>query len=682
VSESRPFEPPRVTDDDVAWVCDLFQLPKNAFCGVDGNDPRMKLLKSNETLDIEACPGSGKTTLLVAKLAILARKWTNPRCGLCVLSHTNVARREIEQRLGNTTEGKRLLSYPHFVGTIHGFVNEFLAIPWLRSLGYQIKVIANDQCEQHRRRLLRLRQFSALASYVDPREASGRLNVVSNWCVVSPSFDIRKENGQAEFNDATRPAARQLSALAAKCVKDGYYRYDEMFMWADDLLNQVPEVRAAIRVRFGVLFIDEVQDNSELQSALLFRLFMEGDDAVVRQRFGDANQAIYQHTGQTEGATTDHFPDSRIGKDIPNSHRFGQEIGNLANPLALDPQSLVGCGPCCATISSDTSRKHAILLFDDQTARNVITTYARYLLELFSEQELRVGTFTAVGTVHRPGEKDDKLPRFVGHYWPDYDPELTAAEPRPKTFRQYLMAGRKLSSDSCETYCIVEKIAEGILRLVSMSNPLADLGNRRRKHRYLLELLAENLEFRTSYLDLVTVLAVEQRDLAAGEWNTKWATVVRDIAELIGNAPVESEEAKEFLEWRVSDSRGQPARQSSQRDNIFRYPVEQPKVQIRVGSIHSVKGETHTATLVLDTFYYKHNLAVLKPWLLGQKSGRGNEGKQSLSRLKQHYVAMTRPSHLLCLGMRKDAFSDEELVQLKTSPWRVASVTDMDPVWL
>ncbi|NEI63856.1 MULTISPECIES: hypothetical protein [Rhizobium] len=37
--------------------------------------------------------------------------------------------------------------------------------------------------------------------------------------------------------------------------------------------------------------------------------------------------------------------------------------------------------------------------------------------------------------------------------------------------------------------------------------------------------------------------------------------------------------------------------------NIFAYPAADPKVKIRLGSIHSVKGETHTATLVLDSFF-------------------------------------------------------------------------------
>ena len=145
-----------VSPADVAWACEVLGLPAAAFSGPDGTDPRLAVIRSSETLDVTAGPGSGKTTLLVAKLAVLARKWTPSHRGICILSHTNVARAEIETQLGSTAEGQRLLSYPHFIGTIHGFINEFLAMPWLRSLGIPVRYIDNGFCEQHRRRLLHL----------------------------------------------------------------------------------------------------------------------------------------------------------------------------------------------------------------------------------------------------------------------------------------------------------------------------------------------------------------------------------------------------------------------------------------------------------------------------------------------------------------------------------------------
>ena len=115
MSERHLWEPPLITDQDIDWATRLLKLPAAAFYGEDRTDPRQEILKSMHAVDVAACPGSGKTTLLVAKLAIVAEKWQHHTRGICALSHTNVAHNEIEERLSNTTAGRRLLSYPHYV---------------------------------------------------------------------------------------------------------------------------------------------------------------------------------------------------------------------------------------------------------------------------------------------------------------------------------------------------------------------------------------------------------------------------------------------------------------------------------------------------------------------------------------------------------------------------------------
>lgn len=119
MSDDLTFEPPAITDEDIRWASQLLQLPDDAFHGKTGTDPRQDVLKSMERIDVAACPGSGKTTLLVAKLAILAEKWQHRTRGICVLSHTNAARHEIEGRLGSTAAGQRLLAYPHDAPKVH-----------------------------------------------------------------------------------------------------------------------------------------------------------------------------------------------------------------------------------------------------------------------------------------------------------------------------------------------------------------------------------------------------------------------------------------------------------------------------------------------------------------------------------------------------------------------------------
>lgn len=667
------FSLPAITDTAILRVCTALGLPETAFGGSDGMNPRFAVLKTLETRDVEACPGSGKTTLLIAKLAALADVWPSSRAGLCVLSHTNVARREIEHRLGGSREGRRLLSYPHFIGTIHGFVNEFLAIPWLRSNGYPIEMIDNDVTWQRRwQKLSAPTRQSLKRNHHDERILTIR----------DASFgvgEVRWGRGGALGQDTATYQA--LVDACRQSAGEGYFCYDEMFVWAHNLIDNVPEVTTFLRTRFPLLFIDEVQDNSEMQSRLLHRVFIEGDDAVRRQRYGDTNQAIYQSVAQTEGAETDRFPHPAIRSDIPNSFRFDQEIADFADPLALEPQGLRGNRQASDETESETTGCHAVFLFDDESIPFVLKNYASHLLEVFSTQELSEGLFTAVGAVHRPNGAD-KVPRHVGHYWPEYDYAISRSDPQPRTFVQYVSAGRRLSEGSGDTNPLVEKIAEAVIRLAQVASPNFTERTRRRKHRHILELLSESGSIKAMYLDIVQALAVERSALDEDEWRNRWRPALEDIVQAITGG-ASSDDIDSFLSW--SGVEGYPVHEDvpsrKPSDNIFRYPPDHPAVKVRVGSIHAVKGETHTATLVLDTYYRAHNLKALKPWLVGAKQGGSEENATQQARLKLHYVAMTRPSRLLCLALREDAFSTEEISALERRGWRVAYVGEDGPRW-
>ena len=674
MSDGTPFEAPIIGDADICWVSGLLKLPHNAFYGDDRNDPRQKVLKSAGQLDIAACPGSGKTTLLVAKLAILAEKWRYRTSGICVLSHTNVARNQIETQLGNTAAGQILLAYPHYIGTIHGFVNDFLAVPWLRSLGYPIKMIDSEICELRRWKKLHYKWQSALENrHIDK----------ANIRILDSNFNLGKRNGPFPFAHDTA-TYQNLQKACQETTREGYHCYDDMFVWADDMMNKWPYITGTIRGRFPLLFVDEAQDNSEEQSVILYRIFMDGNGAVIRQRFGDENQAIFDSIGVKE-AKKDKFPVSEFR--LPNSHRFGPKIAQLADPLGLIPYGLKGHGPKKPLASGLPEGRHTIFLFGEDRIEKVLDAYAELLIETFSEEELVGGTFTAVGQIHRQPEKKEKqkFPHSIAHYWGDYDPELTRPDPRPKTFVEYVSVGMTRAESSGETYHFVQKIAEGVLRLAGMMDDRKSFFRYRHTHSYVLELLEECADVRWRYEDLVARLAVKREPVTKKMWETHWCDIVREIAEAIAGVSATNPEVEGFLAWKDgAEGEMVPVAEKS-RDNTYRYPRDDPKVHIRVGSIHSVKGETHTATLVLETYWQdqkgRHNMELLRPWLCGDKSGRADAGVHQESRLKLHYVATTRPSHLLCLAMKLSSFQngqselDDELIQkLGKRGWQIKLV--------
>lgn len=106
------FKQIEITDEDINWA-ELFL--KN---GIHFDDTRRIVIKSMDSIDVQAFPGSGKTTVLVAKLAILAKKWPHINSGICVLSHTNVAREEIEEKLGEYRYREKTFNLSSFCGNI------------------------------------------------------------------------------------------------------------------------------------------------------------------------------------------------------------------------------------------------------------------------------------------------------------------------------------------------------------------------------------------------------------------------------------------------------------------------------------------------------------------------------------------------------------------------------------
>ena len=662
MTEAISFDVSPITDEHVRWACHVMGLPSDAFAGPDGNDPRQEAIKALSTLDVEACPGSGKTTLLVAKLAILANGWTSRSQGICVLSHTNAARNEIGQRLSLTTAGHALLRYPHFIGTIHSFVNEFLALPWLRSQGRPIRTIDDEITLVRRWREL---PFKTRA-YLENRKHKGP------GCLEYERLDL---TGAAmdEFPVGKIAHTGMWDVIKASAAA-GDYCFDEMFVWATELIDRHPVIVSDIRARFPLLFVDEVQDSSEQQSAFLHRLFMAGTGPVIRQRLGDQNQTIYRDKGGSV-STTDPFP-GPVNVNLPNSFRFGQGIATMAAPLGVRQSPLFGKGPTTARVLH-ASGTNALFLFDDASALHVLPRYAQYLMSVFSEEAIARGHFTAVAGVHR-SEKNDHMPRFMGHYAPDYDPVVATPLAVPKNLAQYCARARAALALSSNASPVSLNLGDAVLHYARQAGGAFEVGVRKGSHRHLLESLPT--EERAQYLDLLDRLIMVRCAPTAEEWRIHVAPAMNVLCQsIVGKLPPPAD-AREFLRWQEVAHAQEGAALPNPNTSVFHYPAADPKVRIHLSSIHRVKGETHTATLVLESYRSAHHLKTLLPWLCGKRpsSRKANDSEESAmqERLRLHYVAMTRPSHLLCLAMRSDAVDTQSRDALSARGWHLINCGD------
>ena len=108
---------------------------------------------------------------------------------------------------------------------------------------------------------------------------------------------------------------------------------------------------------------------------------------------------------------------------------------------------------------------------------------------------------------------------------------------------------------------------------------------------------------------------------------------------------------------------------SSVNTNTSCYYKGNSLVKVHFGSIHSVKGMTHLATLVVETFRRTNNIKKILPWL--SRAAKKNPAPNESSRMKCLYVAMTRPMGLVCLAIPKASLKSKDLQSLKKIGWNI-----------
>lgn len=386
--------------------------------GFDFTDPsQIEFLASTKSCDIQAAPGNGKTTLLAAKLALLARNWISRRQGVCVISHTNAARTEVEELIAGHPTAARLMAYPHFIGTVTAFINQYLALPYLRGLGWTLRQIDDDAfAAEALRRYPSWRILDGLAK--NPKLKLQRrlehwiahLDLHPDFADNKPSpatLEVRRRKGQ---HGAETPCGIALGQLKAAMVNAGLYRYADMTALAWRALKDNPSLANRLRARFPLVILDEAQDTHGEQLRLLEHVFVHSDAAF--QRLGDSNQTLYED----DSSVPAYWAPGAGCIPLDTSRRFGSEIAGFASRLTVrKEQSIVGVAARPAS--------RVMLLFDEATIGNVLGSFVE---EARAHWGGTCGTrdIWAVASRHNlPGRKGAWQPKSLVDYHPAYRSE-------------------------------------------------------------------------------------------------------------------------------------------------------------------------------------------------------------------------------------------------------------------
>ena len=246
---------------------------------------------------ISARPGTGKTTTLTEYCMDIVDDWWSCYAawqGIAVVSYTNVAREELERKMRNLGKASCLLAAPHFVGTIDAFLNQYLFLPFggtrMNYVGARPKLVGEPY-----------RQWRPSWAFVNgaPDDAS------SPWFFDCYSLGpegapFRTDATPREIgnNPARRPVEVSL-ANSVKIIKMKEYVWSQGYTLQSDAnyisysaLTSSAALTRSLARRFPVLVIDEAQDMTEVQHALIDHLGRFGERHIVL--VGDEHQAIYE----------------------------------------------------------------------------------------------------------------------------------------------------------------------------------------------------------------------------------------------------------------------------------------------------------------------------------------------------------------------------------------------------
>lgn len=602
--------------------------------------------------DFNAVPGSGKTSLLAAKLLLLAKKWPHARHGICVLSHTNVARDEITKRLAKTTEGAKLLSYPHFIGTIHSFINQFFAMPILRSLGQKVDVIDDDIFAERALIQLQQAQFYKLRYYLNNQRNGDEIPTTLFYR--TEKLVVQVEKGRLPNENTSSYAS--LIKLKGQLTEQGVFRHRDMFAFADLALKRYPNLVDVVHRRFPMIFIDEMQDTSWEQESFLNRVF---DRKSVMQRFGDVDQKILSDDENSNLLT---FPRDGYGS-INTSKRFGKAIAEAVGSVRVSSGTVVG--------EAAETKPPVLLLYGTADANKVVSCFGRMAIVNLTEKAVNDGKVKAM-CARKSGVSDVKAGRHLLDYWPSYGKTSNSEGKRSESFWS-LVVDPKGTLQDASLNSRVSDVRRALLLVLRAAKASCALG----VHDARALPRAANAVAPIGQIEKITrQLVLFGEEFCSFDLQN---TLVQMLYTELKPFLPEDLDLDTFLKLSIFEDKGELLASYTADPTKCEVLHQGRRLNIGLGTVASMKGETHAASLVLESFggsSRRFDVELGLQYIAGTAPKKIEKlPKTQQAQMRNLYVAMSRPTELLCLAANENRVPQGLINILLSKGWEVKTVT-------
>lgn len=436
-------------------------------------------------------------------------------------------------------------------------------------------------------------------------------------------------------------------------------------------ISKYPFVKTTLRKRFKYIFIDETQDLKKYQLDLIDSIF-DSDECCI-QRIGDKNQTIFNKPDRD-------IPDQwniRKVKYLQNSLRLTESIAKVVNPFAVD--NVAGNNSeSMFTVKGKRQLENGdippyLILFDEYGKNKLLTTFNDLIekYELRSTVDGKKYGFHIIGwSIRRKNGMSNNKLRLE-----DIFPNCAKASEKGlssyDTLSEFLVLGcREHSMYECKT--VIQKALVCLLRKLNVCDSDGRLFSKTRLENKIM-LMGEDdfndyklLIYQTSVL-LFQKHYSECHTLLVGFLKGSFSR----IFEISDNNPMLADYCEKEFDTELLNAE---------------IPAAFPDIEI--GSVHSAKGQTHCATMYVETSFKDYESShlfkikkiatrkrpeVLYPNPLFQEKA---EYAQVTCKAVMHmmYVGFSRPTHLLCYASYKHNWSNERIEKMEQLGWKIINL--------
>jgi superfamily I DNA/RNA helicase len=419
--------------------------------------------------------------------------------------------------------------------------------------------------------------------------------------------------------------------------KEGLFFFREMFEFAKAYFDINPSAIEAIRSRFPLVLVDEMQDTSIVQDEILSKIFFYEGGAF--QRLGDTDQAIFSG-GDEEGSNS--YNDLRL-KAINTSHRFNSSVAALASRLSTNKVALI------STQAVSKDQPHTIFIVDEQSRMRALSAFSHLCANNLHVNENH--PIKAVGGIGKT--KPESL--TIKHYFPSFDKNNSRTNFKPDKMIEYFRGTHKVVACNAGGYKI---ILEGIRRLLLIAGyeymPISQL-------KSVIKGMSNRIEINQK------IISIQNSDLNDSH---AWGDNIKDLLTVLGLLENYAS-LTDFISYVAPNA---AADEQSVSANTYIEKVDGRDICIEFDTIHSVKGETHAATLILETKFYEYDVHQMLDYIIGIKNTTPT-GVRKPKFMKQLYVAMTRPKHLIGIAIDESRFPEAKRALAIANGWNVVDLT-------